>query len=109
MLANCRTCLPATEVRESQENFTITMELPGSSRDDIKVWQENDLLTITGEKKVPEGNRVWTERLFGKFERSFHLPAGVDREKIEANYVEGVVTVTIPKLEQARPKDIQVN
>jgi len=85
------------------------MELPGSTRDDVKVWQENNILTITGEKKAPEGNRVWNERIYGKFERSFAIPANADREKIEANYADGVVTVMIPKTEAAKPKDIKVN
>lgn len=109
MLVNCRTCLPATEVRENENSYRITMELPGSSRDDVKIWQEKNVLTITGKKKAPEGNKVWTERVFGKFERSFSLPEDADRDKIEANYADGVVTVTIPKLEAARPKDIKIN
>lgn len=109
MLANCRTCLPATEVREHEDNYIITIEFPGSSRDDVKVWQEKNILTITGEKKAPEGNRVWTERVFGKFERSFRLPQDGDKDKIEANYADGVITVTIGKLEAAKPKDIRVN
>jgi HSP20 family protein len=109
MLAYCKTCLPATEVRENESGYTVTMELPGSSRNDVKIWQENNVLTVTAEKKAPEGNKVWTERVFGKFERSFSIPQDADKENIEANYTDGVVTVSIPKLEVARPRDIKIN
>ncbi len=109
MLTKCKTCLPAAEVRENENSYSVMIEFPGSSRDDVKVWQEKNILTITGEKKAPEGNRVWNERVYGKFERSFRLPQDADREKIEANYAEGVISITIPKLEVAKPKDIKVN
>ena len=109
MLANCRTCQPAAEVRENESSYIINIELPGSSRDDVKVWQEKNILTVTGEKKAPEGNRVWNERVYGKLERAFRLPADADKEKIEANYAEGVITINIPKLEAAKPRDIEVN
>jgi len=85
------------------------VELPGSNRDDVKVWQDNDVLTVSGEKKAPSGNRVWNERVFGKFERSFSMPDDADKDRIEANYADGVVTVTIAKLEQAKPKNIKLN
>lgn len=109
MYSTCNTCLPAVEVKESKDGYTISMELPGSTRDDIKVWQENNVLTISGEKKAVGGNRVWNERAFGKFERAFRLPLDADRDKIEANYADGIIRVEITKLEQAKPKDIKIN
>jgi len=109
MYADCKICLPAAEIRETENAYTVLVELPGSTRDDIKIWQEDNMLTISGEKKAQTGNRVLNERVFGKFQRSFRLPENVDREKIEANYADGVVTVEIPKLEKAKPKDIKIN
>jgi len=108
MFATCKTCTPAVEIRESDKSFIIMMELPGSNRDEIKVWQENSILTISGEKKAPSGSRIINERVFGSFQRAFRLPDNVDREKIEANYSDGVVKVEIAKLEQAKRKDIVI-
>jgi len=109
MNANCRVCLPAAEIRETENAFTVQVELPGSTRDDIKVWQESNMLTVSGEKKAQTGNGVLNERVFGKFQRAFRLPENIDREKIEANYADGVVTVEIPKLEKAKPRNIDIN
>jgi HSP20 family protein len=109
MLATCQRCSVPLEIKESENAFSIHLELPGSSRDDIKVWHENGILTITGEKKAPEGERLVSERAFGKFERSFRLPNTVAVDKIEANYENGVVIVEIPKLEAAKPREIKLN
>jgi len=109
MYSLCNTCQPAVEVEENKDNYIVTMELPGSTRDDIRVWQEKNILTISGEKKAPEGNKIWNERLFGKFERTFKLPDDANRDNIEANYADGVIRVEIPKMEQAKPKDIEIN
>ena len=108
MYANCDVCLPAVETRETENGYVITMELPGSTRDDIKIWNEKNILTITGEKKAPEGDRIFSERTFGRFTRSFRLPEDADRDKIEAGYKDGVVTVQIAKLEEKKPKDIKI-
>ncbi|MCP4581664.1 MAG: Hsp20/alpha crystallin family protein [candidate division Zixibacteria bacterium] len=109
MYATCKTCTPAVEITESDKGFAIMMELPGSNRDEIKVWQENSIITISGEKEAQSGNRILNERIFGKFQRTFRLPDNVDREKIEANYSDGVVTVEIAKLEEASRKNIKIN
>ena len=109
MSVRCKTCLPAVEIRENEKSFTLLMELPGSTRDKINIWQEKNILTISGEKEALSGNKVLNERIFGNFQRTFRLPDGVDREKITADYADGVVTVTIPKLEEAKRKEIKVN
>lgn len=108
MLSNCNACLPAVEIKQTEKDYVITMELPGSTRDDIKVWNEKNVLTITGEKKAPEGDRILGERSFGRFTRSFRLPEDADCDKIEAGYKDGVVTVQIAKLEDKKPKDIKI-
>ena len=109
MLVRCNTSYPPVEIMETDKGYSVMMELPGSQRDDIKVWQEDSILTITGEKKAPVGDEVFRERVFGKYSRSFSLPTDTDLEGIEANYRDGIITVDIPKLETAKPKNIEVN
>ena len=108
MYYNCKTCLPPAEIKEEDKQYTIMVELPGSSRDNIKVWQENGFLTVTGEKKTPSGNRLLSERVYGKLSRAFRLPDDANADKIEANFSNGVVTVEIPKLEESKSKNIEV-
>ncbi|MCD6162387.1 MAG: Hsp20/alpha crystallin family protein [candidate division Zixibacteria bacterium] len=108
MMTYCKTCLPPAEIKQTENGYIIIMELPGSFRDDIKIWQENGILTITGEKKAPSGDRIFSERVFGEFTRSFRLPEDVDLDKIEANYSDGVITVEIPKQESVKPRNIKI-
>jgi len=108
MFIQFKTSAPAVEIKQNEKGYTIMVELPGSTRDEIKIWQEKGLLTITGEKKAQAGERVFSERVFGKFSRVFRLPEDADFEKIEANYCDGVISVEIPKLEKAKPKSIDI-
>jgi HSP20 family protein len=102
-----------TDVSEDQNMLHITMELPGVDPNDVRLSLENNILTIRGEKKQQsdENNeRVHRfERTYGMFERTFALPNTVDPEKIEARYENGVLLVTIPKAERAKPREIRVN
>jgi HSP20 family protein len=102
-----------TDVSEDQNTLRITMELPGVEPNDVRLSLENNILTIRGEKKqqAEENNeRVHRfERTYGMFERTFALPNTVDPEKIEARYENGVLFVTIPKAERAKPREIRVN
>jgi HSP20 family protein len=102
-----------TDVSEDRENLTITMELPGVRPEDVKLSLENNMLTIRGEKRQhaeEQAERVHRyERSYGTFERTFALPNTVDPEKISANYEHGILTVTIPKSERARPREIPVS
>jgi HSP20 family protein len=88
------------------------MELPGVNPEDVRLSLENNILTIRGEKKQEseESNeRVHRfERTYGMFERTFALPNTVDAEKIEARYENGVLLVSIPKAERAKPREIRV-
>jgi HSP20 family protein len=103
---------PTVDIREDREHVTITMDLPGVRPDDVKISLENNLLTIRGEKQQTEEKKEerWHryERSYGMFERSFTLPSTVDPEQIEASSDNGVLTVRIPKAQQARPREIQV-
>jgi HSP20 family protein len=104
--------IPATDVFEDKDAVKIVAELPGVEPGDVKISLENNLLTIRGEKrqKAEETNeRVHRyERTYGSFERAFSLPTTVDPEKIAADYSNGILTVTIPKAERARPREIPV-
>ena len=103
---------PACDVFEDKEAVRIVAELPGVRPDDVKIALENNLLTIRGEKKqqAEERNeRVHRyERSYGSFERAFALPSTVDADKIHATYENGVLTVTVPKAERARPREIAI-
>lgn len=106
---NTQSFAPLVEIRESKDGYRISVELPGSLRDDIKVWAEQGVLTITGEKKPSSGNRLMSERVYGKLSRSFQLPEDADTSRIEANFSNGVLTVEIAKSEKAKAKDIKIN
>jgi HSP20 family protein len=104
--------VPACDVFEDKDAVKIVAELPGVSPEDVKISLENNLLTIRGEKRQhaeEQTERVHRyERTYGTFERAFSLPTTVDPEKIQANYSNGILTVTIPKAERARPREIPV-
>jgi HSP20 family protein len=102
-----------TDVSEDENSLRITMELPGVDPNDVRLSLENNVLTIRGEKKqqVDDTNeRVHRfERTYGMFERTFVLPNTVDSERIDARYENGVLQVTLPKAERAKPREIRVN
>jgi HSP20 family protein len=103
---------PAVDIREREDAYLVEVELPGLTKDDVKITMENNILTIQGEKKHEKeekrGNYHRSERLYGSFQRSFTLPSSVKNEKIEAQYKNGILTVTLPKVEEAKPKAIEV-
>ena len=103
---------PACDVFEDKDAVKIVAELPGVRPEDVKISLENNVLTIRGEKRQQaeeKNERVHRyERSYGVFERGFSLPSTVDPEKIQATYSHGVLTVTVPKAERARPREIAV-
>lgn len=103
---------PAVDVYEDKENFMVKAELPGMKKEDISVTLHEGSLSISGERKseekVEKGEVYRSERFFGRFQRTVALPASVDAGKIKANYKDGVLTVTLPKAEEAKPKHIDV-
>jgi HSP20 family protein len=104
--------LPATDIFEDDKAVKLVMEIPGLRSEDVKLSLENNVLTISGEKRqeAEERNeRVHRyERRYGSFERTFALPSTIDPEQIQATYEHGVLTVTLPKAEKARPREIPV-
>ncbi len=103
---------PAIDVKEDDSSVTITAEVPGMEKDDLDVTVENRVLTISGEKKEEKAtekeNYHRVERRYGRFERSIRLPDYVDTEQVEASYKGGVLNLSMPKIEAAKSKSIEV-
>jgi len=103
---------PRVEVAEQDDAFRVAAEVPGLKREDVKVTLKEGVLTLEGEKRhaSEEGSDAaqWSERKYGKFSRSFRLPSGVDGSKVTASYSNGVLNVTVPKAEAAKPREIEV-
>jgi len=102
---------PVDIYEDAGHRVVIRAELPEMKREDIKVTVENDTLTLSGERKAPEfreGGLHRRERLYGEFSRSFTLPATLDPSQISASYQDGVLTITVPPREEAKPKQIQI-
>jgi HSP20 family protein len=104
---------PALDVHENKNNFSVRVELPGLKREDIEVSLQEGVLVISGERKaepVNEGTEVHRqERYYGKFTRALTLPAAVAGDKVAAQYKDGILTVTLPKAAEAKPKTITVS
>ena len=104
--------VPPVDIFEEKEAIRITAELPGVRPEDVKISLEGNVLTVHGQKQQMAEERAERvhryERTYGEFERTFNLPASVDANKITASYENGVLTITLPKAEQARPREIQV-
>ena len=104
--------LPAIDVRESSDAYRVDVELPAVAPEDVEVSCKDGLLTISGERKYPHTNddeRVHrSERLFGRFARSFRLPDDADEDSIEATAAQGVITLSVAKRENARARSIEV-
>jgi HSP20 family protein len=103
---------PAFDVYEEKDNFIVKAELPGLKKEDINVSLQDGSLIISGERKSEtksEGAEVYrAERYFGKFQRSVSLPTPVAANAVAAEYKDGILTVTLPKSEEAKPKQIEV-
>jgi len=103
---------PVMDVEETDDEFRITAELPGMKKDDIKITFQDNILTISGEKKLEkkreDKNLYYAERRFGKFSRSISINSGVKLDKISAEFKDGVLHVVVPKAEEAKPKQIEV-
>jgi len=104
---------PALDVFEDDAKITVQVELAGMKKDDFDISLQDDVLTISGERKSEgekrEGESFRSERSFGAFSRSITLPSAVKTEEVKATYEDGVLTVTLPKAEEVKPKRIQVN
>jgi HSP20 family protein len=104
--------VPAIDVAETQDRFVITAELPGVEPDDVDISVESSVLTLRGDRRfyreTKEDDFHRIERRFGNFARSITLPSTVDPERIRASFDAGVLTVEVPKKEEAKPRKIQI-
>jgi len=103
---------PAVDIAEHDDEYLVKVELPGVNKDEVKITVESNILTIRGEKKqekeIKKENYHRVERSYGSFQRSFTLPTTVKSDKIDASYKDGILSVSLPKAEEAKPKQIEV-
>jgi HSP20 family protein len=104
--------MPAVDVDETADAYVFRADLPGVSAKDVKVTVHNDTLTLRGERKreekTSEGSLHRAERAYGSFERSFTLGLPVRADQVKASYKDGVLEVHVPKADEAKPRDIEV-
>lgn len=108
-----RTWMPAVNIRETDHAFFVEAELPGMTKEDIDITLENNILKLSGERRfekdVSEKNYHRVERSYGNFLRTFSLPSEVEAEGVKASFKDGVLTIEIPKAEQAKPRKIAIH
>ncbi|MGB7434118.1 MAG: Hsp20/alpha crystallin family protein [Candidatus Acidiferrum sp.] len=111
--SNLTTWAPAVDIFETEHELIVKADLPDVDPKDLDIHVENNILTIRGERKfeknVKEENYLRIERAYGSFTRSFSLASTVNSDAIKADYKNGVLTLSIPKREEAKPKQIKVN
>jgi HSP20 family protein len=103
---------PSVDIAEDGDRYVVTVELPGSNKEDITVEMKDQVLTIRGEKRNEREEKKehshWIERSYGSFSRSFALPANAVGDRIKAEFKEGVLTIEVPKAEEAKPRAISI-
>src|SRR5215210_7055091 len=108
-----RTWMPPVDIQETPESYRLTAELPGLTKDDINITLENNVLRLTGERKfekdVNKESYHRVERTYGTFSRAFALPQQVQAEGVQAGFENGVLTIMVPKAEQAKPRKIEIS
>ncbi|MFQ6003024.1 MAG: Hsp20/alpha crystallin family protein [Candidatus Zixiibacteriota bacterium] len=104
---------PYVDVSETKDNVIVNAEIPGMSKDDVKVSVQDNVLTLSGEKKQEkeekDANYHRIERSYGSFSRSFTLPTSVQPDKVKATYKNGILKITLPKTEEVKPKEIPIS
>jgi HSP20 family protein len=100
---------PALDVFENDENYVATVELPGFKSGDISIDLQDGVLTLSGERKVETEGAFRHERPAGKFTRRVELPNRVDSQRVTAGYQDGILTVTLPKAEEGKPRKISIS
>lgn len=107
----CALC-PRVDIKELEKSYSVNIDLPGVDKKDVTINVNKDILTIEGEKKPGKDADKYkyhrSERAFGKFRRSFRLPELVDTSSIDAVFEDGVLNITVPKREEALPKNIEI-
>lgn len=107
-----RTWTPAVDVYETPDSLVVEVEAPGMDKKDLHLSIQDNVLTVKGERNWEEkkNDRHYhrVERAYGQFQRSFTLPAVADTTRVKAAYKDGILTITLPKVEEAKPKEISV-
>ena len=108
-----RSWVPPVDIQETEEGYKLHVELPGLTKDDINITLENNVLRLSGERKferdVKKESYHRIERTYGTFTRAFALPSQVNAEGVQAVFQNGVLTLTVPKAEAARPRKIEIS
>ncbi len=103
---------PLTDVTEDKDSFVLKLDLPGINKDDVKISYSDGTLTISGERKLEKETKEAKfhrmERTYGKYFRSFTLPGKINENKIDAEFKDGQLIITVPKAEEAKPKEIPI-
>ncbi len=110
--ASTRPWMPAVDIEETGDSLNLYVEIPGLTKDDVQLTLENNVLTISGERTFDQerkgSNYHRVERAYGKFSRAFSLPTNVDAEKVKASFEHGILAVTLPKTDAAKPRRISI-
>ena len=105
--------MPVVDILEAAKHIEIRAEMPGLSEQDVQVSVTDDVLTLKGEKtqesEAQDKKYHRVERSYGRFQRSFTLPANLNSEAIKAKFTNGVLTIAVPKVEEVKPKEVQIN
>lgn len=113
--ASRATWTPTANVREGKDAVLLEMELPGITPEQVDISIENDMLTVSGEKREErregeeEGRYYLVERSYGSFSRSFSLPAGIDADQVDASFDNGLLTIRIPRAALPQPRRVQIS
>lgn len=104
---------PTLDMHDDKDSLLVMVELPGMKKEEIDIALHDGVLTVSGERKMErehkEGETFRSERYFGKFQRSVTLPVAVNAGKVKASYKDGILTIDLPKAEEAKPKHIAVS
>ncbi len=104
---------PVVDIEEDKDNYIVRAELPGMRKENIKISVRGSLLSLSGERAYESEDKGKTyhriERSYGKFVRHINLPNEIDESKVKATYQDGILTVTLPKPEAARPKEVEID
>lgn len=104
--------MPLTDISEDKDNFVLRLDLPGINREDVKISYSEGQLSISGERKQEKETKDSkfhrVERVYGKYFRSFNLSTKINEDKIDAEFKDGQLIITVPKAEEAKPKEISI-
>lgn len=104
---------PAADIKETEDALFVCVDLPGLLKEDIDISLESGVLTVSGERRFTKDDSKETyhrlERFRGQFQRSFRLPRNIDRGEVKASFIDGLLTLELPKTEDAKPRQIEIN